>query len=142
MIRLSAENVKPERYLGITIAQFETACAAGTATTKTIAKLVMFIIKMRLSRREKEFLGSCAHQDVIQLVEADGQPLAIAINGNVIDHEDQLRQTEYLEAFMRLCKRGYFSGIGNGAFRLTVTGIKKSRQLSRQGWKAETTHSR
>ncbi len=86
--------------------------------------------KDRLSDDERQVLKECAGSGELLLMKADicGSWLRAGKRDFIVETDPAVQAT-FLEAFERLCRRGYVRHEGGMLFRLTGTGFKVAREL-------------
>ena len=106
----------------------QTALAGGS-------KVIEGYKKKRLSEAERELLIAAAQQGTFRLLSVDqiSGTWVTAGDKGFLDTEtnDPAFAAKYLEAFRKLCERGYIVHEGGHLFMLTGSGFKKARDLFR-----------
>lgn len=100
-------------------------CNTALSTGRTLKKWH----ESRLSARERELLKAAADDGRIQLLEndMDGR-FVFAGNREFTSSEDAAIAAKYIDAFIRLCRRGLVMHMGDNMFRLTGQGFDIGRK--------------
>ena len=85
----------------------------------------------QLSEREIEILTSGADGGLFQIIRANSVPLLFCnSSGESFSDTDPAVAAHYLEAFRKLCHRGYVVPCDNELFQLSGTGFDIARDLA------------
>jgi len=106
--------------------------ASLIALCKTASKSIESYKKKKLSDAERELLIAAAQQGTFHIshvAEISGNWVSTG-GRDFLDSGDPAFAARYLEAFGKLCKRGYIVHESGDLFMLTGTGFKKARELA------------
>lgn len=117
----------------MTIDQIITACVALYQAARAGGKSVEAYKKKRLSETESVLLRAAAQQGQFLLMSVNEIPGPWVRVGNKdfcdTETNDPAYAAKYVEAFKRLCSRGYIRHEAGCLFMLTDSGFEKAREL-------------
>lgn len=104
--------------------------AAFAGLCKTVIESGKAIIDEEPSGRERAILARACHDGMVELVPVGGS-LAVYAGEQLFQGKDALERARELEAFQRLCSRGWLNPTPAGYFALTATAIESGRDLAK-----------
>ena len=89
------------------------------------------LIDERLTEREEEILRTGSTGGVFQIIKANSLPLLFCnSSAHAFQDDDPATAAHYLEAFRKLCHRGYVVPCDGDLFQLSGTGFDIARKLA------------
>jgi hypothetical protein len=113
----------PIEYIATLISICQSAIAAGHGLKS--------LIDERLTEREEEILRTGSTGGIFQIIKANSVPLLFCnSSGRAFHDNDPATAAHCLEAFRKLCHRGYIVPCDGDLFQLSGTGFDIARKLA------------
>lgn len=113
----------PLEYIATLISICKSAIAAGQGLKALIGE--------RLTEREEEILRQGSTGGLFQVIKVNSTPLLFCLSsGHAFQDDDPATAAHCLEAFRRLCHRGYIVPCDGDLFQLSGTGFDIARKLA------------